>query len=359
MDVHAKVIPLRLHPLGFIEAFIRVGASLDGLLRDTGIAKHHLDHRTARISYFQQSTLIRNGVNLCRRPGLGLAIAQHFDFSFYGTAGQVIHCSPTLREAADVFRRHMMIAQPYYAMSARRPDTYVDENSRLVYPLQCFPADEHCPQAMLEFEHDYRLATTLRFWDECGNKSVADPSVHVALRVPEPPHADLYRALPCTSVKFGCAQSQLSAHIDFVMVPFRPFRKLCFDNLVQRCEAELREAKLAMTLTAKVRWHLFEHFEKHMSLERTADMLRMTPRALTRALALEKTSFRNVFHDVRMELTSYHLRESKLSVDQISELMGFSSTSSLRRAIRNWSGLTAGSVRSASPAEAHSEPRVA
>jgi hypothetical protein len=34
---------------------------------------------------------------------------------------------------------------------------------------------------MIQFELDYRLATRLRFWDACGNKPVADPSVHVRL----------------------------------------------------------------------------------------------------------------------------------------------------------------------------------
>jgi len=77
----------------------------------------------------------------------------------------------------------------------------------------------------------------------------------------------------------------------------------------------------------------------------------MTPRRLTRQLALEKTSFRTLMHEVRMELTSHHLRASRLSVDEIAELMGFSSASSLRRAIRNWTGEAAGSVRAGSSLE--------
>jgi AraC-like DNA-binding protein len=76
-------------------------------------------------------------------------------------------------------------------------------------------------------------------------------------------------------------------------------------------------------------------------------MMHMTPRQLTRQLALEKTSFRTLLHEVRMELTSYHLRASRLSIDEISDLMGFSSPSSLRRAIRNWTGTAAGMIRAA------------
>lgn len=357
MDAHAKVIPLRLHPLGFIEAFTQLGASLDALLSGTNIARHHLEYSAARISYFQQNALIRNGVELCRRPGLGLHVGRIFDISFFGTAGYVVHCSPSLREAADLFRRYTKIAQPYYALSSRKPDTYIDENSQLVYSLECFPTGEQCPPAVLEFELDYRLATTLRFWDACGNKDVADPSIHVSLTGPEPPHAALYRALPCTDVRFGCARSQLSAQIDFCLKPFRLHRKHAFDAIVRRCEEELRCAALTTTCTAELRWHLIENFEKPLTLESVAEMLHLTPRQLARQLAQEKTSFRNELHRVRMELTSYHLKASKLSVDEISHLMGFSSTSSLRRAIRNWTGEAAGSVRSA--ARMITEQRVA
>jgi AraC-like DNA-binding protein len=346
MDIHAKVIPLRLHPLGFIEAFTQLGARLDALLADTGIAKHHLEYSAAKISYFQQSTLIRNGLELCRRPGIGLEVGRVFDISFFGTAGYVVHCSPTLREAADVFRRYMKIAQPYYAVRSRKPDTYVDENCQLVYPLQCFPSGAESSPAMMEFELDYRLATTLRFWDACGNKSVADPSVHVRLMGPAPSYADRYRMLPCSDVQFGGNQSHISAHVDFCLRPFRTHRKHAFDSLVRRCEEELQGASFETTCTAEARWHLIENFEKQMTLERLAEMLHMTPRRLTRQLAQEKTSFRALLHEVRMELTSYHLKASKLTVDQISDLMGFSNASSLRRAIRNWTGAAAGAVRS-------------
>jgi AraC-like DNA-binding protein len=358
MDIHAKVIPLRLHPLGFIEAFTQLGAGLDSLLQGTGIAKHHLEYPAAKISYFQQRALMQNGVELCRRPGLGLYVGQLFDISFYGTAGYVVHCSPTLREAADLFRRYMKIAQPYYALSTRKPDTYVDENRQLVYPLECFPSGEQSSRELQEFELDYRLATTLRFWNACGNQNVADPAIHVSIAGPEPAHAALYRTLPCTDLRFGAPRSQLSAHVDFCLKPFRLHRKHAFDVIVRRCEEEMRGAALTTTCSAEVRWHLIENFEKHLTLERVAELVHLTPRQLARQLAQEKTSFRNLLHEVRMELTSYHLRASKLSVDEISHLMGFSSTSSLRRAIRNWTGSAAGSVRT-SAVKVLDEQRVA
>ena len=97
MDVNAKVIPFHLQPLGFIEAFTTFGADLNALLAGAGIPPHVLKTPREKISYAQQTALIQTGVELCRKPGLGLLVGAHFDWLFFGTVGAVIHCSPTIR----------------------------------------------------------------------------------------------------------------------------------------------------------------------------------------------------------------------------------------------------------------------
>lgn len=345
MDPHAKLIPLRLHPMGFIEAFTRLGAELGALLHATGIDEHLLADPDARISYAQQKQLVKNGIALCRVPGLGLRVAQGFDWSFHGTVGAVVYCAPSLRVAGEAYHRYIMVAQPYYAMYPQRhPLMYIHDRDHLIYPLRALPAGEN-DRALREFEMEFRLATTLRFWDLCGNKDVADPSVRVHLTCAEPDHAQLYRQLPCASIEFGCEHAYIAAHRDFVLKPFRPFRRHAFARLLAQCEEELRRSDLERSYSAKVRWHVYAQF-RDVTLEKVAEILNVTPRTLARRLAAENTTFRDIVHQVRMELTSYHLRHSKLSVDEIAELMGFSCASSLRRAIKNWTGETASTVRS-------------
>lgn len=337
MDLHSRLIPLHLNPMGLIEAFTRLGADLDALLRNTDIDKEMLEDTEAKISYMQQSTIIRNGIRLCDRPGLGLLVGQLFDWNYCGTVGYVVHCSPSLHSAAEAMQRFGMIAQPYYAMHPRQPRGHVDERQQVIFGLECYPYYPIDP-LLRTFQIELRLATMLRLFDLCGNKSVADPSVRVFLDYPEPRHADLYRTLPCTSVKFGCDRSYIATHYKFVTEPFRLMRRRAFNNLIRICEEELRNAKLETTYTSKVRWHLHAHFNRQVTFKEIAEVLGVTLRTLSRRLAKENTTFRDIAQDVRMELTAHHLRHSKLSVDEIAAVMGFSSASSLRRTIRNWSG---------------------
>lgn len=262
-----------------------------------------------------------------------------------------MHCSPTLKQAGDAFKRYLLIAQPYYAMYIHKPNMYIDENGMVVNPLRFFASPAAEPELNL-FELEYRLAVTLRICDLCGNKSVANPSVHVRLHYPAPAHADMYHdLLPCNTVTFDCNESSIAAHHQFITEPFRLLRKNAYDRIIAQCEAEFQESDLETTVARQVRWHISAYFNaapgKQISLEEVAELLATTPRALTRKLSTENTSFRHILHDVRMEMASHHLRSSKLTVDKVAELMGFSNPSSLRRAIKNWSGSSVGEIREA------------
>ena len=348
MDIHSKTIPLELHPAGFIEAFLYFGADLNQLLERTNINRNMIGKKGMKISYHQQTVLVANGIRLCNKPGLGLLVGMYMDWSYNGSVGAVVHCSPSLKEAGAALRRHVIIAQPYYAMFANEPSVYIDENQRIVSPFRFFK-NEKSDKAQFEFELEYRLAVTLRLFDLCGDKSAADSSVHVTINNPKPAHAHLYDQLPATSITFDCEQTAISIHYSFAFGEWREFRKANFERLMAQCVRELEEAKIEDSISAKVRWHVSLNFNEPVDLETIANYLSMTPRALTRKLAAEGTCYRNIVHEVRMRITAFHLQSSNLSVDEISDIMGFSSPSSLRRAIKNWSGETAGNLRASPP----------
>lgn len=346
MDKHLKVVPLQLHPLGFIEVFTRLGANPDALLDGTGINRGQLERAGSRISYAQQTRLVQNGIRACGRPGIGLLVGMELGWCFFGPLGYVVECSPSLHEAGIAFRRFQAIAQPYYALvpgTVRQTgvletsDWYVDS----IVPL---PANK-VSHEIVRFELEFRLATYLRICDLCGDKSVDDPSVHVRLGYPEPTYSALYNSLPCASITFGCAATQVAMHRDFLCNPWREYRRPAFCQLVERCEEVLRRDNLAQPYSEMVRAHINEAFNRTVTLEEIAERLCVTPRTLGRRLAYEGTTFRAILHHVRMEMTMEYLRLSQLSVEEIAELMGFSCASSLRRAVKRWSGWTAGEIR--------------
>jgi len=238
-----------------------------------------------------------------------------------------------------------------------RPLGYVDADDTYVLPIRCFQT-EGAPAEMVQFELDFRLTMTLRLWEACGNRNTPRPDVYVDLAHPEPRHADLYRQLPCSRVRFDQPETRVAAHQRFYSEPLRPFRRALYEQLINRCEEELRQTGLQISTTFAVRLHIRSHFSRQLqipssrsktyepvSLEETAHALHMTPRTLARRLTLENTTFRRIQHDLRIEVTLYHLKASTLGVEEIAELMGFSCASSMRRAVKSASGATVAHMR--------------
>ncbi|SDS37971.1 Helix-turn-helix domain-containing protein [Halopseudomonas sabulinigri] len=355
MEFNSKVIPLHLNPLGFIEGFVQLGVSMPALLAGTGIDPGMFADPAVRISYGQQYRLLRNGLRLTDHPAPGLSIGMQVDWSHFGLIGYVVHCSPSLSEAAEAFMRYQMIAQPFYTVTAGRPVGFIDRDDRFVFPLRCFPPPEADERSVEQFELDFRLATTLRLCVACGNHQVPDTQVHVELTCVSPPHAQLYNELPCASVRFAAKRNAVVVNRRFRIEPFRLTRQAAFRELIARCELDLQAAGLEPTTTAAVRSQLTQRFnrrlqlmgsrdyqEQPLTLAACAQALRLTPRALARRLGQEHSSFRQILQEVRVAFALHHLQASSLRVDDIAELSGFSSASSMRRAVRQSNGKVPG-----------------
>jgi AraC-like DNA-binding protein len=73
--------------------------------------------------------------------------------------------------------------------------------------------------------------------------------------------------------------------------------------------------------------------------------MRLSARTLQRRLTAEQTSFDHIVDEVRADLAVSYLRDSKLTVAAVAEILQFSETSALSRAFRRWYGLAPAQIR--------------
>jgi AraC-like DNA-binding protein len=69
-----------------------------------------------------------------------------------------------------------------------------------------------------------------------------------------------------------------------------------------------------------------------------ADMLHISSRTLSRRLADENTSFRELLTSVRRELADAYIADESVPITEISYILGFSDLSSFSRAFKAWNG---------------------
>ncbi|WP_168798001.1 AraC family transcriptional regulator [Pacificoceanicola onchidii] len=81
------------------------------------------------------------------------------------------------------------------------------------------------------------------------------------------------------------------------------------------------------------------------SVDDMARRLNVSKRSLQRRLSEEGTSFQELLNETRFEMSDRYLKDSGLSLPEISYLLGFRETSSFFRAFQGWTGTTPGEYR--------------
>lgn len=81
------------------------------------------------------------------------------------------------------------------------------------------------------------------------------------------------------------------------------------------------------------------------SLTALAGRLRMSPRSLQRRLQQEGTSLSSLLDDLRAEMATRYLGESRESISEVAFLLGFSEVSTFHRAFKRWTGVTPAAFR--------------
>lgn len=77
---------------------------------------------------------------------------------------------------------------------------------------------------------------------------------------------------------------------------------------------------------------------ENCSRERVARELAMSPSRLQQKLAEQGTSFQDLLGQIRQSLALDYMEQSRVSITEMSFLLGFSDTSSFTRAFRRWTG---------------------
>jgi len=75
-------------------------------------------------------------------------------------------------------------------------------------------------------------------------------------------------------------------------------------------------------------------------IEEIAEKLGVAPQTLYRKLKTEGTSYQKIKDDIRRERAIRHLVDDGMSVEQVSDIVGFSEARSFTRAFRYWTGMS-------------------
>ena len=306
------------------------GASVERLLANTGLTTSDLAESERRVSYQQLIATIRNAcASRATMPNASVAdfltLPRAFDISNYGILGYAMMSAENLGQAIDFAMKYYRTSGPLFALSFERlPDTA----AIVLEPL--FVLENAVQRAATEM----LLSGFPPLVAELLGKRVNPVSVELAY--PADGARASYEATFHSPILFDTPQTRYSIDIRELASPVLQADADSMRLLEQSCRELLAELENKDSLRGRIRHLLLASPGQSMHAERVAQQLNVSERTLRRHLSREGASFQEIVDEVRASMAKDYLRSTRLSTQQIAELVGFSEATNFRRAFLRW-----------------------
>jgi AraC-like DNA-binding protein len=163
-----------------------------------------------------------------------------------------------------------------------------------------------------------------------------------AVEMRQPPRADKdYKEVFGVPVEFNAGADAFHFHRRFLGFPIVQ-SEASLSTLLETYPAELfKISPESHGVGNKVKKLIGSDFQRALpSLQEVAERLHMTTPTLHRRLREEGTSFQKLKDNCRRDAAIEYLGSGSYTTAQLSELMGFSDSSTFHRAFKKWTGLT-------------------
>lgn len=289
-----------------------------------GIQVDRLNEPQYRVPVVVMTQLWRQAVALTGDEAFGLEVAQHVSPATFQSVGVAVMASGSLHEA--VFR----MIQNANAISDVAQLSIQGQQDAL---LLRFDLRDDSPDVAVEAMEAF-IASIIYIARHYLH--VRPPLRAVHLKRPTPANPARYHEFFQVPVHFGADCDALISTMDNLMMlmPTAPTQTGAGVELLARWQEKLQARDL--------RWQVMDAIDRLLPeeprQEKVAQALNMSVRTLQRKLTAEGSSFQALLDTQRQALAERWLKESRMSIQQVSDALGFSNPSAFTRAFRRWRG---------------------
>jgi len=266
-------------------------------------------------------------------PCLGLEVASHFYPTTLHALGFAWLASQTLKDAFERLIRYSRIITDVEKLSFE--ETTQDFRFKIHLPddRPYFPYEDY-DAAFAIVVHLCRLS--------CGNDFCPK---HIVMQREEPACVDRFYALFRCSIEFSSDSYEIwfnKPDIGKQLPAANERLALMNDKVVMDYLVELDKDDIVMQVKQKL---IDQLPTGKVTQKDIANALHMSERSLQRKLAEHKTSYKKILDEVRKELAKGYINDARLSINEITYLIGFSEPANFTRAFKRWHGTSPSAYR--------------
>ena len=331
MSVQRAVTSVRLQVAYAGEQGIDPAACLAG----SEIPPEMLNRADATIHAEQEMQVVEN---LCRHLDdpvrHGLAMGQRYHLSSYGVWGFALLSSPTFRQAIELGVRYLDLTFAFLDIRLE------EEDGEAVLILD----DETLPETVRPYLLCRDTSAVMMIQEELFASRI--PLSSLAVRLP-PSDPAPFETIFGRSADFDAAVSQARFGAGLLDMPLPQANPVTARLCEEQCHQLLVQRDRRGSVAVTVRRRLLQQPGHFPAMEALASGLGVTSRTLRRQLRHEGTSYRELLDEVRQMLAEQWLTLGLLSLEEISDRLGFSELSNFNHAFRRWTGQTPARFRRA------------
>jgi AraC-like DNA-binding protein len=314
------------------------GVDTRRLFSETGFQESWLKRPEAWLSLAECEPLLRRAIELSNDPLVGLHAAHHLTLTSFGIVGLVVQTSSTLLELIESSQRYERLISDIGStqLSHEPGQSFWRWDCSATDPLLTRHATECILAGWVERMSLIRLQPRQRLLAVRFQHALPDPALL--------PH---YEAAFGCPVLFNQSASGLVIPSALLAEPLSLADAVLHQTLSHHAHHLLQSRHSEQTIVSQAREALKQLFAQEIAPDREllAKKLGMSGRNLHRKLDEEKTSYRDLVDELRLESALEELRNIKQTIDVISHKLGFQESQSFIRWFKRLQGLTPGEYR--------------
>jgi AraC-like DNA-binding protein len=296
------------------------------VFRAAAVAPPMANDPMLRVSVADLTRLYRTSVDVTNNPYFGLTVARFIQISNLHALGYALAASDTLMDFCLRLERYFRVVSQSAKISIGETDGRVMLRA------------EHLADVSGETEDAFLgfVVLAMRQLSDAAFNPLAVEFRHAVPREGSGPYEALFRS----AVDFSRPHSLLlfvKADLERKLAGACPELAQVNDNIATKYLARLDKSDIVSTAKQKIVEQLANG---ECTREMIAAAMAMSPTALQFKLSKRDTSFHELLDATRKELACSYLRQSALTVTEITYLLGFNDTSNFARAFRRWTGLS-------------------
>ena len=323
-----------LYAAVLLRAAVAEGADAAGLAQRFRLDTQTLESAEARISIPHYMRLGHAAIAETGNRALGLrigALSRPVDAGLAGLAGE---CAASAGAGLSTLVRYALLtSQNSRGLSEVQNATRkaVFYSIRPYNSYNCFVVD-----------------SVLAAWAQFLRTLTGDYGVLESVQIEYPSQGmdEMYESWFRCPVQFGAAENSLVVKADTWQQTPRQAQSAMHSALVRQCEQQLQQVQRGWTLQQQVQYCLTPLFQGETpALGTVAAKLGLTPWTLQRQLSAEGIKYKDLVDNTRQQLTVDYLRETRLSLAEVSWLLGFANPAAFHKAYKRWFAVSPGEHR--------------